>query len=515
MQRITELRPAGSQVVGSSSKCSVKPGMTLTIDTGGVSRNSSVKSIRALHPQPTPCDEPDEYFGAQYQNEAANHHKSHVSTRDRAVSLTVNGPPRQTSGQLASKTSSNVSPTFVSDSQPWDRDPSRLPTSRRSSPPDGLLSTREWDVVRSSPRDDGAISPALSSGSKTDLFFASTQTELLPTPPKPMSKGSNIGRGLPDGLRGHDRTASLPTMRQRNDVEPLALPTTRLDPGRRIDFTTSSRIFSNDIPSSPLSTLPTFPEGMKSIPPPVRLAHTRRDSQQLSRETREVPVDSAPLQCGRILTSTKDDRRWPIDSDRQWRLLSLLGEGAFSSVWSAEEIAAVSKPTVAAVKLTSRATCASNSRTRIAFLREVSVLRHLSHPTIVTFLGSFSTSSHHCLVLEQLSGGELFDLVNADENYDRILLPGPDDEIGEGVVRRIFGELCRGVGWLHEVGVVHRDIKLESKHSLDKDCIKAYRRHAVHSQPFHTTPYIHRQYSPRHLAYTSCQTYRLRIVQIH
>lgn len=42
------------------------------------------------------------------------------------------------------------------------------------------------------------------------------------------------------------------------------------------------------------------------------------------------------------------------------------------------------------------------------------------------------------------------------------MLPGSEDMMGEGFVRRVFGELGRGVGWLHEVGVVHRDIKLES-----------------------------------------------------
>jgi len=453
-------KPSACGVAGPSSKRAGKPEMTLSIDTGGVSRNSSVKSIRALHPQPTPCDEPDEYFGARSRPDQLDPTRTQLIGRDRAVSLTIDAPPRtKTSGT----SSANVS--VSSGSAPiWDRDFSPLPTPRKGSTPDGLLSTREWDIVRSSPREDGAVSPALSSGSKTDLFFAAAQTDFRPTPPKPSnSKVSTLGRGLPEVLRGHDRTASLPSMRQNNDIEMLDSPRSHVEHVRRLDFAPSSRIFSNDIPSSPLSTLPTYPDGMRSIPPPVRLAHTRRDSQQLSRETREVPVEAAPLQVGTTLRATTDDRRWPADSDCQWELVSPLGEGAFSSVWSAKALGS-SNPSVAAVKMTSRTTCATNSRTRIAFLREVSVLRHLSHPTIVNFIGSFSTASHHCLVLEELSGGELFDLVNTDENYERLLLPGPDDEVGEGVVRRIFGELTRGVGWLHEVGVVHRDIKLESQY---------------------------------------------------
>ncbi|KIK59099.1 hypothetical protein GYMLUDRAFT_169952, partial [Collybiopsis luxurians FD-317 M1] len=34
--------------------------------------------------------------------------------------------------------------------------------------------------------------------------------------------------------------------------------------------------------------------------------------------------------------------------------------------------------------------------------------------------------------------------------------------VGESTLRRIFTELCKAVGWMHGVGLVHRDIKLES-----------------------------------------------------
>jgi serine/threonine protein kinase len=73
---------------------------------------------------------------------------------------------------------------------------------------------------------------------------------------------------------------------------------------------------------------------------------------------------------------------------------------------------------------------------------------------VVNYLSSFSTTTHHCLVLEKVSGGELFDLMQR---------PGNHAKMGEDFVRRLFGELARGVGWLHEVGVVHRDLKLESE----------------------------------------------------
>ncbi|KZO95118.1 kinase-like protein [Calocera viscosa TUFC12733] len=97
--------------------------------------------------------------------------------------------------------------------------------------------------------------------------------------------------------------------------------------------------------------------------------------------------------------------------------------------------------------------CEANDRTRISFVREVEVLRHISHPSIVSYLHSFTTPTHHCLVLEYLAGGELFSLLDNDDRYGRMTEP---------LVRRMFGELARAVGWMHGVALVHRDIKLEN-----------------------------------------------------
>ncbi len=49
--------------------------------------------------------------------------------------------------------------------------------------------------------------------------------------------------------------------------------------------------------------------------------------------------------------------------------------------------------------------------------------------------------------------GELFSLVNSNEQYAKVT---------ESAIRRMWGELCRAVGWMHGVGLIHRDIKLES-----------------------------------------------------
>ncbi|KXN91994.1 Fatty acyl-CoA synthetase and RNA processing-associated kinase 1 [Leucoagaricus sp. SymC.cos] len=92
-------------------------------------------------------------------------------------------------------------------------------------------------------------------------------------------------------------------------------------------------------------------------------------------------------------------------------------------------------------------------RTRVGFVREVEILKHISHPNITVLLEHLSTPSHHILVLPYLPGGDLLNLVNGDAAWSKL---------GESVLRRIWCELCKAVGWMHGVGLVHRDIKLEN-----------------------------------------------------
>ncbi|THU92097.1 kinase-like protein, partial [Dendrothele bispora CBS 962.96] len=91
-------------------------------------------------------------------------------------------------------------------------------------------------------------------------------------------------------------------------------------------------------------------------------------------------------------------------------------------------------------------------RTRVSFVREVEVLKHIAHPNITPLLSHLTTRTHHVLVMPYLPGGDLLGLVNDDIAWNNL---------AESTVRRIFAELCKAVSWMHSVGLVHRDIKLE------------------------------------------------------
>uniref|UniRef100_V5GFV6 Protein kinase n=2 Tax=Kalmanozyma brasiliensis (strain GHG001) TaxID=1365824 RepID=V5GFV6_KALBG len=108
---------------------------------------------------------------------------------------------------------------------------------------------------------------------------------------------------------------------------------------------------------------------------------------------------------------------------------------------------------VVALKMLDREPCNNNERLKVSWVREVEVLKHISHPNLVRFITSFSTPSRHTLVLEQVAGGELFDALMS--NFDLFAQR-------EWLVRVIYTELANAIGWMHHINLVHRDIKLEN-----------------------------------------------------
>ncbi|OCB91114.1 kinase-like protein [Sanghuangporus baumii] len=168
----------------------------------------------------------------------------------------------------------------------------------------------------------------------------------------------------------------------------------------------------------------------------------RRKSSSWAKQGRDKRMQG--IKPSSTVSSTVPCERESGNADESVVLHEQDGEGAIASP---ENIVQVAKPKgkLVAVKMIDRSLCAADDRTRISF--------HIVHPSIVSYLHSFDSSTHHCLVLEYIGGGELFELVNSDEQFARVIEPA---------IRRMWGELCLAVGWMHGVGLVHRDIKLEN-----------------------------------------------------
>ncbi|KAJ3263530.1 hypothetical protein HK104_006634, partial [Borealophlyctis nickersoniae] len=130
----------------------------------------------------------------------------------------------------------------------------------------------------------------------------------------------------------------------------------------------------------------------------------------------------------------------------RYKMISQMGEGAFSVVYKAWD---TQLRRLVAVKLVPKAQLSEQQKNNI--FREVTLLRRINHPNIIRCLDFHDTPIHYALILELMSGGEIFHQLVAQTCFS------------ENLCRHIITQVADGIHYLHvERGVVHRDIKLEN-----------------------------------------------------
>uniref|UniRef100_A0A0X3PNR7 non-specific serine/threonine protein kinase n=1 Tax=Schistocephalus solidus TaxID=70667 RepID=A0A0X3PNR7_SCHSO len=125
-------------------------------------------------------------------------------------------------------------------------------------------------------------------------------------------------------------------------------------------------------------------------------------------------------------------------------LCEQIAEGSFGRIFLA--IHALTKQKVAIKILDKKRLGADAFRVR----GEIDALKRLSHPNIYSLYQVIETEASFYLIVEYLSGGELFDY---------ILQKG---SLSEFEARSIFRELVSAIGYAHQKGVAHRDLKPEN-----------------------------------------------------
>ncbi|XP_072512618.1 calcium/calmodulin-dependent protein kinase type 1G-like [Salminus brasiliensis] len=151
-----------------------------------------------------------------------------------------------------------------------------------------------------------------------------------------------------------------------------------------------------------------------------------------------------PLETFSEMGHKKDDCDWKktIDNIQEvFDFIEVLGSGASSEVFRVKDKATGKYFAMKCVVKKNRNTTLEN---------EIAILKRIKHDNIVALEDFYETQSHYYLVMQLVSGGELF---------DRLLDRGMFSEKDASLVIR---QVLEGVNYLHQNGIVHRDLKPEN-----------------------------------------------------
>lgn len=137
-----------------------------------------------------------------------------------------------------------------------------------------------------------------------------------------------------------------------------------------------------------------------------------------------------------------DSKSHSIDFNEHYTWGRQLGKGAFSVVREATNIKTQEK---VAIKVISKKFLPSKDLKLLE--REIEIMKKLQHKNIVSLIDVFESSEEIYIIMELVTGGELFDHIVQRGSYSE-----KDASI-------LIKQLCESVDFLHKHGVAHRDLK--------------------------------------------------------
>eukprot|EP00898_Chlorokybus_atmophyticus_P001966 jgi/Chlat1/2770/Chrsp187S02944 len=126
-----------------------------------------------------------------------------------------------------------------------------------------------------------------------------------------------------------------------------------------------------------------------------------------------------------------------------------LGSGGFSKVKEGTNLQTGEK---VAIKIVDKARYAPGDQ---SLQREIEVLLQVKHPNCIQLKEIFATPRKVYLITELARGGELLERLTDPSRL-------PEGKYTEAQSSAIVRQILEGVAYLHDMGIVHRDLKLEN-----------------------------------------------------
>jgi len=142
-----------------------------------------------------------------------------------------------------------------------------------------------------------------------------------------------------------------------------------------------------------------------------------------------------------------DLRKLVVEEDpgHHYKYISLIGQGAFGEVYFATDL---KKGTKVAIKR-----MLVNPKNRVHLASEIYLQKETSdHPNVVRYMNGFLKDHHLSVVLEYMDGGSLTQILE--------LFPGVT--MTEPQISYVLLQTLKGLGFLHSLRRIHRDIKSDN-----------------------------------------------------
>jgi p70 ribosomal S6 kinase len=163
------------------------------------------------------------------------------------------------------------------------------------------------------------------------------------------------------------------------------------------------------------------------------------------------PYELGMEHCEKFEISETSVNRGPEKIRPEWfELLQVLGKGDYGKVFQVRKVTGANTGKIFAVKVLKKAMIVRNAKDTAHTKAERNILEEVKHPFIVDLTYAFQTSGKLYLILEYLSGGELF------------MQLGREGIFMEDTACFYLAEISMALGHLHQKGIIYRDLKPEN-----------------------------------------------------